>query len=221
MDLAEYDEPSGENSPRVDDMEKVKGPSNVDFWSPSLGKALELAKAKAHELNLESVAIDIERLVEEHPWKAAFYTASFIGFFAPEILSIPALEALGFGAVGVRAGTIFLLIPWRYCKASSVLIFECSGSIAANVQSVIGPIAARSVFAIWQSARMGGYGVANVNGGVRALIALTDAAMAHCNPLKDCKVLTSGEARSTGLTPKAIALAVLCGCMTGFIVACG
>lgn len=70
----------------------------------SLGTVLELAKIKAVELDLKQVATDIEIWVEHHPWKAAFYTASAIGFFAPEILSIPALEALGFGAVGVRAG---------------------------------------------------------------------------------------------------------------------
>ena len=66
-----------------------------------------------------------------------------------------------------------------------------AGSMAAKIQSVIGPVAARSVFAIWQSARMGGYGVEYVNGGVRALVALADAAVAHCNPLKDCKGLKS------------------------------
>lgn len=65
------------------------------------------------------------------------------------------------------------------------------GSMAAKIQSVIGPVAARSVFAIWQSARMGGYGVEYVNGGVRALVALADAAVAECNPLKDCKGLMS------------------------------
>ena len=70
----------------------------------SLGTALELAKAKALELDLDQVASEIESWVKHHPWKAAFYTASALGFFAPEILSIPALEVLGFAAAGVRAG---------------------------------------------------------------------------------------------------------------------
>ena len=79
---------------------------------------------------------------------------------------------------------------------------------------MIGPVAARSVFAIWQSARMGGYGVANVNGGVRAIIALTDAAMAKCNPLKDCKGLISdGGQRLLGASYRTTALAILCGCL--------
>ncbi|KAI4246279.1 MAG: hypothetical protein L6R42_009940, partial [Xanthoria sp. 1 TBL-2021] len=75
--------------------------TSLDHWS--LGKALELAKAKALELDLPQVALDIEIWVKAHPWKAAFYLASAIGFFAPEILSLPALEALGFGVAGVRA----------------------------------------------------------------------------------------------------------------------
>ena len=70
----------------------------------SLGTALELARAKALELDLHQVASEIESWVKHHPWKAAFYTASALGFFAPEILSIPALEVLGFAAAGVRAG---------------------------------------------------------------------------------------------------------------------
>lgn len=74
----------------------------------SLGTALKLAKIKAAELDLKQVAIDIEIWVEHHPWKAAFFTASAIGFFAPEIFSIPALEALGFEAVSVRAGMSIL-----------------------------------------------------------------------------------------------------------------
>ena len=63
---------------------------------------------------------------------------------------------------------------------------------------------------------MGGYGVANVNGGVRALIALTDAALARCDPLKDCKgLVSSGGARSMGVTSTTAALAMVCGCFVG------
>ncbi|KAL8660126.1 MAG: hypothetical protein Q9202_006782 [Teloschistes flavicans] len=166
------------------------------FWGGmSLGEMLQLARAKALELHLDRVASDIETWIQQHPWKAAFYAASAIAFFAPEIISIPALEALGFGLGGVRAG-----------------------SMAAKIQSMIGPVAARSVFAIWQSARMGGYGVEYVNGGVKALIDLTDAAVAGCNPLllKDCKGLISdGGSRSLGLSSATTALVVVCGCVVG------
>ncbi|KAL8980165.1 MAG: hypothetical protein Q9205_004674 [Flavoplaca limonia] len=179
-----------------------KGPSTIPtslttqdislgYWS--LGKALDLAKSKAQELHLDQVASDIETWVKAHPWKAAFYASSALGFFAPEILSLPALEALGFGFAGVRAG-----------------------SMAAKVQSVIGDVAARSVFAIWQSARMGGYGVEYVNGGVRALVALADAAVAHCNPLKDCNGSTSDGGGRLGASYKVMGfMAVVWGLLLG------
>ncbi|KAL8941988.1 MAG: hypothetical protein Q9216_001921 [Gyalolechia sp. 2 TL-2023] len=159
------------------------------FGYMSLGTALGHAKTKARELNLAQVALDIESWVQHHPWKAAIYTVSALGLFAPEIISIPALEALGFGLVGVRAGKPGYSLFNDHAHQNTL----CLGTIAAKIQSVIGPIAARSVFAIWQSARMGGYGVEYVNGGVRALIALTDAAVAACNPLKDCKGLISDD----------------------------
>ncbi|KAL9594511.1 MAG: hypothetical protein Q9219_006993 [cf. Caloplaca sp. 3 TL-2023] len=182
------------------------------FNEMSLGKALELAKAKATELELKQVASDIESWVEHHPWKAAFYTASAVSIFAPEILSLPALEALGFGLAGVRAGvsnSLTFLKSLMLTRVGGRL-----GSLAAKIQSVIGPVAARSVFAIWQSARMGGYGVEYVNGGVRALVALTDAAVAACNPLKDCKGLISDGGGKLLDSAATTALAVLCGCLT-------
>lgn len=61
---------------------------------------------------------------------------------------------------------------------------------------------------------MGGYGVEYTNGGVRALIALVDAAKATCNPLKDCKGLISdGGQRALGESSGKIALAAFCGCL--------
>lgn len=90
-----------------------------------------------------------------------------------------------------------------------------TGSIASKLQSTIGPIAAKSVFAIWQSARMGGYGVANVNGGVRAVIALADAAAAKCDLFKDCKGLISDAGPRLRSATSSSALAVVCGCLIG------
>ncbi|KAL8717065.1 MAG: hypothetical protein Q9225_005663 [Loekoesia sp. 1 TL-2023] len=192
---------------------------DASFGGMSLGKSLELAKVKAMELDLKHVASDIEVWLKQHPWKAAFYGASAIGFFAPEILSIPALEALGFGLAGVRAGMLKLFN------------FECSyanqdggrlGSLASKIQSVIGDVAARSVFAIWQSARIGGYGVEYVNGGVRALVALTDAAVAACNPLKDCKgLINDGGQQLLVRSSATTALAVVCGCLVGLNILFG
>ncbi|KAL8771476.1 MAG: hypothetical protein Q9209_003146 [Squamulea sp. 1 TL-2023] len=185
----------------------------------SLRKALELAKLKALELDLGQVASDIEVWIQHHPWKAAFYAASAIGFFAPEILSIPALEALGFSFAGVRAGTLkssILIRGSRTNRGRGHL-----GTLASEIQSVIGPVAAHSVFAIWQSARMGGYGVEYVNGGVRALIALADATVAGCNPLKDCKGVISDGGQRFGGSSANIALVVGCGCLAVLISVLG
>lgn len=93
-----------------------------------------------------------------------------------------------------------------------------AGSMAAKIQSVIGPIAARSVFAIWQSARMGGYGVEYVNGGVRALVALADAAVAECNPLKDCKGLMSNSGGRLGADWKVMSVMAA---IPGYLVGLG
>ncbi len=93
-------------------------PTNLDVHEASLdgmslGKALEFAQAKAIELGLHQVASDIGIWVQHHPWKAAFYAASALAFFAPGILSLPALEALGFGITGVRAGRVETVILVR------------------------------------------------------------------------------------------------------------
>ncbi|KAL9576478.1 MAG: hypothetical protein Q9203_007741 [Teloschistes exilis] len=93
---------NGNPTPVTTDLATVHDSSFLG-WT-SLGESLELAKIKAQELDLLLVASDIETWIKLHPWKAAFYAASAIGFFAPEILSIPALELLGFGLEGVRAG---------------------------------------------------------------------------------------------------------------------
>ncbi|KAL8635662.1 MAG: hypothetical protein Q9226_009331, partial [Calogaya cf. arnoldii] len=58
--------------------------TSLDYWT--LGQALDLAKTEAQQLRLDQVATDIETWVKHHPYKAAFYLASAIGFFAPEIL---------------------------------------------------------------------------------------------------------------------------------------
>jgi hypothetical protein len=51
------------------------------------------------------------------------------------------------------------------------------GSIAAWLQSILGNVGAPSVFAYLQSAAMGGYGVATVNGIVQAWGVVSGAAI--------------------------------------------
>ena len=55
------------------------------------------------------------------------------------------------------------------------------GSVAAWLQSILGNVGARSVFAYLQSAAMGGYGVATVNGIVQALGMISGAAVTAYN----------------------------------------
>jgi len=52
------------------------------------------------------------------------------------------------------------------------------GSLAAGFQAVIGLVAANSIFATMQSAAMGGYGVAAVNGVAQAGAAIRTAGWA-------------------------------------------
>lgn len=102
------------------------------------------------------------------------------------------------------------------CLKSRILKhLRVTGSVAAKIQFTIGDIAARSVFAIWQSARMGGYGVANVNGGVRAVIALADAAAAKCDLFMECKGLVSDAGPRLLSATSTFALAVVGGCLIG------
>ena len=57
---------------------------------------------------------------------------------------------------------------------------------------------------------MGGYGVEAVNGGVRAMVALSDAAVAGCGKLDGCKGLFQGDGgkgKEMGLATKALGLA--------------
>ena len=55
---------------------------------------------------------------------------------------------------------------------------KTSGSVAAWLQSILGNVGAQSVFAYLQSAAMGGYGVAAVNGITQACAAMSGAAAA-------------------------------------------
>ncbi|KAG7008648.1 hypothetical protein G7Y79_00004g012320 [Physcia stellaris] len=128
----------------------------------TLGKALELAQDKASELSLLQVATDIEHWLKENPGEAKSFTGGALGPFAREILSVQGLQDLGFDVKEIR--------PY---------------SVAAKIESVVGPLAARHVITTWQSTEFAE--VTNFNGGVRALTLLMDAAVAKCNPLKDCE----------------------------------
>ncbi|KAH6676673.1 hypothetical protein B0J14DRAFT_434408, partial [Halenospora varia] len=78
--------------------------------------------------------------LQEHPAQAAIIATSVV---VPGVISGPILSILGYGNTGVRAG-----------------------SIAAGIQSHFGNVGARSLFAFLESAQMGGYGTAVINGAV-------------------------------------------------------
>jgi hypothetical protein len=51
------------------------------------------------------------------------------------------------------------------------------GSVVASLQSILGNVGAHSVFASLQSAAMGGYGVATVNGTMQACVIILQTAL--------------------------------------------
>ncbi|KAF2839855.1 hypothetical protein M501DRAFT_932834 [Patellaria atrata CBS 101060] len=74
----------------------------------------------------------------DNPFKTIFHIVNGILFFIPGLFIGPLLSLFGFGAMGIRAA-----------------------SIASVAQTASTP--ARGLFAILQSAAMGGYGAASVN----------------------------------------------------------
>lgn len=88
----------------------------------------------------------IKNLIKANPWWTAFYIAKGVLFFFPP--SGPILWLLGFTSLGPRAT-----------------------SFASFLQSMIGLVGGRSVFAFFQSAAMGGYGTDAVKMVTRTLIA--------------------------------------------------
>ena len=54
-----------------------------------------------------------------------------------------------------------------------------SGSLASSTQSILGSIGAKSMFAYFQSAAMGGYGVALVDGVTQSCLVISSLATAR------------------------------------------
>ncbi|KAK0637614.1 hypothetical protein DIS24_g10633 [Lasiodiplodia hormozganensis] len=85
---------------------------------------------------------------QEHPWQAGFIVLGIVTIVVAPVVAPKVLAAFGFTAVGPAAGTA-----------------------AAAMQSLISPVAAGSIFAIMQSAAMGGYGLAIVVGSIQTAAA--------------------------------------------------
>ncbi|KAL9085895.1 MAG: hypothetical protein Q9165_007378 [Trypethelium subeluteriae] len=83
----------------------------------------------------------LDRVRRNNMISSGLFLIGGILFLIPALFTGPLLGLLGFGAAGPVAG-----------------------SIAAGVQSMIAPVAGGSLFAILQSAGMGGFGAAIING---------------------------------------------------------
>ncbi|MCJ1342874.1 hypothetical protein MMC31_001063 [Peltigera leucophlebia] len=109
----------------------------------------EALKTSELEIMQDNFLSDVLKWMAAHPYATAFHIAMALLMLCPGLAVVPLLEMVGFGGEGIIAG-----------------------SVAASYQSVAGPIAARSLFAVLQSTAMGGYGVFKVYAAVRAAIAL-------------------------------------------------
>jgi len=114
-----------------------------------------IAQSPVLQIGLRNVPSVVLKWITAHPGQSALVVANGVLLFTPAALTGPLLATMGFGASGPVAG-----------------------SVAAWLQSVLGPIGAGSAFAYLQSAAMGGYGVAVVNGITQACAAISGTAVA-------------------------------------------
>ncbi|KAK5992292.1 hypothetical protein PT974_05693 [Cladobotryum mycophilum] len=122
--------------------------------------AINLGKEAAKHIKVQNVAIPtvsecgkmltdgasvaakgVVKVAREHPYAAAVVGGGLAIAAAPGIVAAPALAAVGFGAEGI-----------------------VGASAASAVHGMLGNLGAGCVFSTLQSAGMGGYGVAIVNG---------------------------------------------------------
>ncbi|KAI9657395.1 MAG: hypothetical protein M1821_003077 [Bathelium mastoideum] len=101
----------------------------------------EAVDKSAFKVQMKDVPYQVLDWIRNNPGTAGLYAANGAIIICPALITGPTLGLLGFSAAGPAGGTA-----------------------AAWIQSVIGPVAARGIFATLQSAAMGGYGAAVVNG---------------------------------------------------------
>ncbi|KAL3421795.1 hypothetical protein PVAG01_05951 [Phlyctema vagabunda] len=116
-----------------------------------------IAETQAFRISLANAPAAVHRWISANPGQSALLVTNGILILTPAALTGPLLATMGFGASGPVAGTI-----------------------AAWLQSSLGNAGAHGVFAYLQSAAMGGYGVATVNGLVQAWGVVSGAALAMC-----------------------------------------
>ncbi|WVW79262.1 hypothetical protein I302_101229 [Kwoniella bestiolae CBS 10118] len=87
-------------------------------------------------MNWDDLPETIKQYIEDHPYQSAFYVINGVVFIAPGLVWGPVLWLLGFSGIGPAAA-----------------------SAASFAQSLVHPVVSKGVFAVFQSAKMGGYGV--------------------------------------------------------------
>ncbi|KFY41087.1 hypothetical protein V494_03228 [Pseudogymnoascus sp. VKM F-4513 (FW-928)] len=103
------------------------------------------ALSQVLQFSVKEVPSVVLEWIAAHPGQTALLVVNGVLVFTPAALTGPLLAQMGFGASGPVAG-----------------------SAAAAFQSMLGNVGAPSVFAYLQSAAMGGYGAAAVNGVAQA-----------------------------------------------------
>ncbi|USP76665.1 hypothetical protein yc1106_03939 [Curvularia clavata] len=110
---------------------------------------------------------EIQDWIEKHPHQTVFMVLAGAVFFAPGLITVPMLASLGFTAEGVVGGELAsfsILFSVGVVVGETRKLIQCEGSAAAVMQSMIGPVQTRSIFALLQSTAAGGSGAAVVNG---------------------------------------------------------
>ncbi|RDW70986.1 hypothetical protein BP6252_07549 [Coleophoma cylindrospora] len=114
-----------------------------------------IMQSQTFQFGITNIPTAVQNWITTNPGQTALLVSNGILFFTPAALTGPLLATMGFGASGPLAG-----------------------SVAASLQSMLGNVGAHSVFAYLQSAAMGGYGVASVNGIVQACAIISEGAVA-------------------------------------------
>jgi hypothetical protein len=118
---------------------------------------------KLRELKWEDVPKGVKEYMKAHPYLTSFQILMLLITCIPGLVAAPVLGAMGFSSLGPVAGKqSTVLSP----DPTSTYADKEAGGSAAAFQSANGATAA---FSALQSAAMGGYGVAIVNGVVQGV----------------------------------------------------
>ncbi|KAL8687580.1 MAG: hypothetical protein Q9224_005110, partial [Gallowayella concinna] len=146
--LAAGDAPAGNSTSLVSGVDLTGDEENIREKEEKLHKILNEVGRRLANLGVEIKEADYAQLSQKakawiaaHPYQTAFQVSMCLLTLGPGLLAGPVLGAAGFSSSGVVAL-----------------------SAAAARQAAIGNVAARSTFAVLQSAGAGGYGLPIVHG---------------------------------------------------------